>query len=449
MNLQNQNILFIVRTMGLGGTENVVLQLCEILSDKVNKIVVCSSGGVHEKKLHEMGIKHYLIPDIASRNPMDMLKSCRSIKSIIDKEQITIVHSHHRMAAFYAELVAPKSVEKVANLPRTEGISSSEVRSEQCKLRMGIVGKAAFRTKFVAESKYVNGVDVIGVCASQKSEEPEFDEMFYTENYDELLEKVDAVYIVSKPEKHYIDTKKALLAGKHVLCESPIALKEADCEELYSIAEEHGLVLMDAIKTAYSTAYERLVLLAKSGKIGKVVSVDAVCTSLRDGISIAGTDLTQKWNSMCGWAPAALLPVFQILGTGYRKKVITTKFLDEAANMDAFTKIDFTYDDAVASIKVAKAAKSEGELVVTGTKGYIYVPAPWWKTDYFEVRYENSEDNQRFFYQLDGEGIRYEIVAFAKSIEVKKPMNYVEKGVSKSIAKIIESFNDRTDMIVI
>ena len=104
--------------------------------------------------------------------------------------------------------------------------------------------KAAFRTKFVAESKYVNGVDVIGVCASQKSEEPEFDEMFYTENYDELLEKVDAVYIVSKPEQHYIDTKKALLAGKHVLCESPIALKEADCEELYSIAEEHGLVLM-------------------------------------------------------------------------------------------------------------------------------------------------------------------------------------------------------------
>ena len=93
---------------------------------------------------------------------------------------------------------------------------------------------------------------------------------------------------------------------------------------------------------------------------------------------------------MCGWAPAALLPVFQILGTEYRKKVITTKFLDEAANMDAFTKIDFTYDDAVASIKVAKAAKSEGELIVTGTKGYIYVPAPWWKTDYFEIRYEDK-----------------------------------------------------------
>ena len=98
--LCEQNILMITRTMDLGGTENVVLQLCEILTGKVNKIIVCSSGGVHEKKLQEMGIKHYLIPDITSKNPMDMLKSCRLIKSIIDKEQITIVHSHHRMAGF-------------------------------------------------------------------------------------------------------------------------------------------------------------------------------------------------------------------------------------------------------------------------------------------------------------------------------------------------------------
>ena len=338
---------------------------------------------------------------------------------------------------------------KVVYLPRTEGISSSEVRSEQYKLRMGIVGRAAFRTKFVTESKYVNGVEVIGVCVPQKSVESEYGKMFFTENYEELLEKVDAVYIISKPEKHYEDVKKALLKGKHVLCESPIALKESECEELYAFAKERGLVLMDAIKTAYSTAYERLVLLAKSGKIGKVVSVDAVCTSLRDGISIAGTDLTQKWNSMCGWAPIALLPVFQILGTNYNKKIITTKFLDKSVNMDAFTKIDFTYDDAVASIKVAKAAKSEGELIVTGTTGYIYVPAPWWKTDYFEVRYENPENNRRFFYQLDGEGIRYEIVSFSKQIENGRNMSVVSNMVSMNIVKIIEDFNSRTDVIEI
>lgn len=336
---------------------------------------------------------------------------------------------------------------KVVYLPRTEGISSSKVRAEQRKLKIGLVGAAVFQTKFVNESKFVNGVEVVGVCASVKPTELEMQELFYTDNYDELLGCVDAVYIISKPEKHYIDSKKALLAGKHVLCESPIAFSKQESDELFEIAKEHDLIMMDAIKTAYATAYERLVLLAKGGKIGKVVSVDSVCTSLRDGLTIEGTDLSRKWNSMCGWAPAALLPVFQILGTDYKQKTISTMFLDKNSNIDAFTKIDFVYPKAVASIKVAKGAKAEGELIITGTRGYIYVPAPWWKTDYFEVRYENLEENKRFFYQLDGEGIRYEIVSFAKSIEMKKNISYITKEISNGISQIIGDFNNRVDLI--
>ena len=338
---------------------------------------------------------------------------------------------------------------KVVYLPRTEGISSSDVRTEKRKLRIGIVGNAVFRTKFINECKFVNGVEVVGICDSKKGIEPEYEALFYTNSFDELLKRVDAVYIISHPKMHYADSKKALLAGKHVLCESPIALKEAECKDLFCFAKERGLILMDAIKTAYSTAYERLVLLAKSGKIGDVVSVDAVCTSLRDGITSEGVDLSQKWNSMAGWAPVALLPVFQILGTNYISKTITTKFLDKDANMDAFTKIDFVYPKTVASIKVAKGAKAEGELIITGTKGYIYVPAPWWKTDYFEVRYENQEENKRFFYQLDGEGIRYEMVAFAKSIESKRNINYILENVSEQITRVFEDFNNRENLIEI
>ena len=67
MQLQDQNILFFTRTMDLGGTENVIIQLCEIFQPLVNKIVVCSRGGVNEEKLREMGIKHYQIPDIEDK----------------------------------------------------------------------------------------------------------------------------------------------------------------------------------------------------------------------------------------------------------------------------------------------------------------------------------------------------------------------------------------------
>lgn len=336
---------------------------------------------------------------------------------------------------------------KVVYLPRTQGVSSSEVRAEKRKLRIGLVGSTVFRTKFINEAKFVNGVEVVGVYASAKCTEPEINALYYTDQYDALLERVDAVYIISKPENHYKHCKEALLAGKHVLCESPVAYTREQCQELFALAKEKNLILMDAIKTAYSTAYERLILMAKGGKIGRVVSVDAVCTSLRDGISIEGTDLSKKWNSMCGWAPAAMLPVFQIFGTDYHRNLYYTMFQDKSENIDAFTKIDFVYGSGVATVKVAKGAKAEGELIITGTKGYIYVPAPWWKTDYFEIRYEHPEDNRRFFYQLDGEGIRYEIVAFAKAVDSGRNYSNVSEEISEAIVGVIEDFNKRQNMI--
>ena len=117
MDLGKQNILFFTRTMMLGGTENVVLQLCEVFKPKVNKIVVCSCGGVNVEKLTEMGIKHYQIPDISSKK--DILKICRTVKQIVEKEQITVIHSHHRMAAFYTEILFGSSIIKIANAHNT------------------------------------------------------------------------------------------------------------------------------------------------------------------------------------------------------------------------------------------------------------------------------------------------------------------------------------------
>ncbi|WP_415306282.1 glycosyltransferase family 4 protein [Clostridium perfringens] len=100
-----KNILYLTRTMGLGGTEKVILQLCENLNDEFNKIVVCSSGGIHESKLDEIGIKHYKIPDFENKSFGNIIKTIKIIKKIIKDENIDIVHTHHRMAAFYTSLI--------------------------------------------------------------------------------------------------------------------------------------------------------------------------------------------------------------------------------------------------------------------------------------------------------------------------------------------------------
>ena len=205
---------------------------------------------------------------------------------------------------------------------------------------------------------------------------------------------------------------------------------------------------MEAIKTAYNTAFSRLVLLAKSGKIGDIVSVDATCTSLKELAANEVEKLT-VWNSAFDWGPTAMLPVFEILGTDYKSKRVVTHFIDTEKKFDDFTKIDFTYDNAVASIKVGMGVKSEGELIVSGTKGYIYVPAPWWKTDYFELRYENAANNRRYFYQLDGEGIRYELVAFVRAIDNGRMARYIEEYVSEAISSIVSDFHNGIDVIAI
>ena len=71
----------------------------------------------------------------------------------------------------------------------------------------------------------------------------------------------------------------------------------------------------------------------------------------------------------------------------------------------------------MATAKVGSGAKSRVVSVVSGAqRANIYVPAPWWKTDYFEIRYEDPADNRRYFYQLDGEGIRFEWVSFLRMI---------------------------------
>ncbi|MDE6655743.1 MAG: Gfo/Idh/MocA family oxidoreductase [Anaeroplasmataceae bacterium] len=329
---------------------------------------------------------------------------------------------------------------EVIYLDRTTGISSTDLRGSQ-GTRIGLIGGGSdvsnILLKYFKESTFVNGLVVSGVCSKDTEvlEKLESDGVVVFKDYQELLSHSDAVYIVSEPEAHYVQIKKALEAGKHVLCESPITINKEELQILLDLAQKKNLILMDAIKTAYATAYHRLLLLAKTKCIGDIVSVDTTCTSLKDPIND-----NFSWNSITSWGPTALLPIFQILGTNYISSQIVSKFMDKDHKIDLMTKVAFVYPNAVASIKVGKGVKSEGELIITGNKGCIYVPAPWWKTDYFEIHYENLEDNKKYFYQLDGEGIRYVLIAFVQAIRTGKGDFFIETETSKSIVSVMDDF---------
>lgn len=102
---RKNNILHISRTMDIGGAERIVYQLSSDLKDEFDSVHVASTGGLWESELAAHGIQHHKILDIDSKNPVTVLKLLFSIHQIIKQKGITIVHTHHRMAAFYIRLL--------------------------------------------------------------------------------------------------------------------------------------------------------------------------------------------------------------------------------------------------------------------------------------------------------------------------------------------------------
>lgn len=334
---------------------------------------------------------------------------------------------------------------QVVYLPRTEGVSSSEIRSKERELKLGIVGESNFLNKVIDASSKVNGMKIVGVCTKDKNVMGDkIDQIsFLSSDYELLVEHVDALYIRSKPEFHYEQIKYAIEKGKHVLVESPIALKEDEISNLYALAEEKSVVLMEAIKTAYMTAFERLLALVKGKIIGDIISVESTCTSVREYNE-------NEWNGFYEWGPTAFLPVFKMLGNDFKKVDVVARKSNVSESIDGFMKFNFLYDKAVATVKLGDEIKSEGELIVSGTKGYLFVPAPWWKTDYFEIRYENENNNKKYFFQLDGEGIQEEFIQFMNLIEGKhERVRNVSSDDSHFIGKMIELTSDPKQITII
>lgn len=331
---------------------------------------------------------------------------------------------------------------QVVYLPRTEGISSTMLREEsEIVFKIGIIGSGRIARRFVPETKVVNSVDVVAVYDPNIENANKFSEEFgvkvFSDNFKSFLNEVDAVYIASPHLTHYQYTKESLYAGKHVLCEIPFVLSASEAKELYDYAEVNNLILLEASKTAFCPSFNHLITLVKSGVIGEVIDVKA---SLSKMVSSPTRELdsAQAGGSMNEHAPLTLMAIIKLLGKEYSYVDFHSKVEN---GVDIYTKVVINYPHATASATLGIGVKTEGNLVISGTKGYIYVPAPWWLTSFFEVRYEDQTKNKKYFYSYDGEGLRYEIQEFVSMIVNNRRSCYkLRRRESIAIAEIIEKY---------
>jgi len=307
---------------------------------------------------------------------------------------------------------------EVVYLERTKGVSSTMMRQKNFEIvKLGIIGCGRIATRFVPEVKFVSGTNLEGVYNPNRDSAKRFAEQFelkfYTDDLQLFFDKVDAVYIASPHNTHYEYIKKALEQGKHILCEKPMVLRASEAREVYEIAKERGVVLIEGIKTAYTPGFAQLLSIAKSGRIGRIKDVEACFTKLMTG---HGRELNPYENggSFTELASYPLLVIVKLLGTDY-KAIRFETFIDENG-VDLYTKAYIQYEKAICTAKVGLGVKSEGQLLISGTQGYLYGHAPWWKTQSFEIRHEDIEENEKFFYKFAGDGLRYELSDFISLI---------------------------------
>ena len=338
---------------------------------------------------------------------------------------------------------------------------------EKTELRIGMIGTGRITKRFMDECGHVEGVRLSAIynCHEEslrwfaEENKNQWDErIILSDDLEKFYDLVDAVYVASPHEFHVSYTRDALIHGKHVLCEKPMAFTEADAKDVFALAKEKRLICLEAIKTAYCPGFHKLLSLVKDGVIGTVRDIDATFTKIG---SAAGREMWGEYGgSFFELGSYVLLPIVKLYqeNVGQEKTDQTAEVKNESEGFpqihvfslagapwhDSYTKMMLIFDGRVATVKTGLGVKSEGELILSGDRGYIRVPSPWWLTKRIEVHHENPNQVEVYEEDFEGAGLRYEIAAFEKAIRGLENDAQDAKTLSCEdsirIAKIVEWF---------
>ncbi len=346
---------------------------------------------------------------------------------------------------------------EVVYLDRTHNISSTSIRANKYPLiRVGIVGSGRITARFFSESRYVSGIEVTSVFNPRIESAKQFAKAHfigYHDNFDEFLQNVDAVYIASPHETHYQYIIRSLKAKKHVLCEKPMVLSRAQAQHSFDLAEEEGCVLMEAIKIAYAPGFVKLMGIVRSGVIGNVRDVEACFTKIPYSQMLRELTDEEYGGSFTELASYNLMAITKLMGTEY-KDVRFDSILAENG-IDIYTKANFIFQNGFATSKTGLGIKSDGQLLISGTDGYILAKSPWWLMKEFEVCFEDTRKNQKHPVNFQASGLRYELAEFVAKINgYKEGVDRLHQNESIAIAGVMEKYleqrksNDKRDICV-
>ncbi|KAJ3045602.1 hypothetical protein HK097_001180 [Rhizophlyctis rosea] len=253
----------------------------------------------------------------------------------------------------------------------------------------------------------------------------EYTGAFYA-TYEELVAdpNVDVVYIGTPHTRHHPDTLLCVRAGKHVLCEKPIAANHKQGKEMVEAAEAAGVFLMEAIWTRYFDAAIKVREIIAEGTIGQVehvvadLSMNFNATDVKSRIlnpELAGGALLDIGIYPLQWVNMILAP----LNGGQDPKVSARFNKHPVTGVDITTSAVLEYEEAkaLATINSSIMYASPSDVIVYGTKGRLFIEGPSYQAQKLRLKLNDSDDEQTFDFPYEGNGMRFEADEVARKIK--------------------------------
>lgn len=260
-------------------------------------------------------------------------------------------------------------------------------------------------------------------------------------NPDEMIKdpNIQIIYIATPHTFHYDYIKKALNAGKHVLCEKAITVNADQFDEVEKLAKEKNLILSEGFTLYHMPIYQKVKKLIDSGKLGKIKLIQVNFGSLKDydpsnrffNKSLAGGALLD-----IGGYATAFARMF--LSKQPESILTTVKFFETGVDEQSGIILKNTHDE-MAVMALSMRAKQPKRGVISGTKGYIEI-SNYPRATEAQITYTASAHEETH------ETITAGKTAEALEYEVQDMERYIEQGhddgelsISKDVAHILTS----------
>ena len=296
-------------------------------------------------------------------------------------------------------------------------------------MKWGIMATGSIAQKFASTvNRMTDEGEILQAVASRTKESAEnfarqhrIPEVF--DSYKAMAESdsVDVIYIATPNNMHYENVKMCLLAGKHVLCEKPFTTSAAQAQELYALAEEKGLFLMEGFWIRFLPVLQKMQDLIKEGKLGEIRYIRS-----EYGFVAKGDRKVRKFNPQLGGGALLDIGIYNLgflnMIMGKNPDSFTSDVHMTDVGTDDFSVIHLHYPQengqgAEAVVTTAIGLDIQRKAAVIGTKGSIYLD-DFQKAETMTVSLSDGEE-----YEIE---IPFEINGF--EYQIREASNCIREG---------------------